>query len=126
MNVFKKVMTLAVVALATLAMAATASATPPEACGGQRVMKPEPIVTKTMKVVAIPVSGMTCDGCAWQIANALEDITGIAKATVTHASKTATVMFEPGQISIEAIIAAIKKTGYRTGEPGKAAPARQA
>ncbi len=125
MKVMKKLMGLAVIALASLSMTAMAAPSV-TACGGQRVVKPAPTVTQTMQVVAIPVSGMTCEGCANQIANALENIDGIAQATVVHADKSARVMFEPGKISVDDIITAIKKTGYKTGEPGKVAPARQA
>ena len=96
-----------------------------QACGGQRTVEQKP-VTDAMQVVSVPVDGMTCGGCAQSIANSLLDLKGIARADIQHEKKLATITYDPAAITVDAIVAAIKKTGYKPGAPSKPSKARQA
>ncbi|HZL99640.1 MAG TPA: heavy metal-associated domain-containing protein, partial [Planctomycetota bacterium] len=59
--------------------------------------------------VVVPVRGMTCGGCAATIERGLRQLPGVETASVSFASKTATVR---GRVDEQAVIAAIGKLGY--------------
>ena len=62
--------------------------------------------------VRIPVSGMTCAACSARIQRTLEKQPGVADANVNLMMKTATVRFDPGAVSPEQLVDAIRETGY--------------
>lgn len=59
--------------------------------------------------VVVPVRGMTCGGCAATIERGLSELPGVESASVSFATKTATVR---GQIEEPDVIAAIGRLGY--------------
>ncbi|MDR6224044.1 heavy metal translocating P-type ATPase [Desmospora profundinema] len=65
------------------------------------------------KQVKLGISGMTCAACANRIEKNLSKLTGVRKAHVNLASEKASITLEPNQVSINQIIDAIKKTGYK-------------
>ena len=66
--------------------------------------------------VTVPVSGMTCGGCATQIQNMLIKMPSVKSADVSHDKGEAVVSFDPKLTSGETIRAAIADLGYETGE----------
>lgn len=64
-----------------------------------------------MSQVTITVEGMTCQGCAKRVAKALQEVPGVAEATVSLDARTATVStttpVEPALLA-----AAVEKKGY--------------
>jgi Cu+-exporting ATPase len=62
--------------------------------------------------IRIPVSGMTCAACSARVQRALEKQPGVDEANVNLMMKTATVRFDPGAVSPESLVDAIKSTGY--------------
>ena len=57
---------------------------------------------------------MTCEACAAGIRAELAAVPGVAGVDVSYAQGLATVQLKPrSEVSIEALIAAIKKAGYR-------------
>ena len=62
--------------------------------------------------IRIPVSGMTCAACSARIQRTLAKQPGVADANVNLMMKTATVHFDPGVVTPERLVDAIKETGY--------------
>jgi P-type Cu2+ transporter len=65
------------------------------------------------------ISGMVCPACSWLIHHCLEKQTGVTNAVVNFVSETATVHFDPMQIGLEDISAAINTLGYRIRAEGE-------
>lgn len=62
------------------------------------------------------IAGMHCAACAMAIDMELEDLPGVAEARTSFARATTEVVFDPGRVGLDAVIAAIRETGY-TAEP---------
>ncbi|HEY7768362.1 heavy metal translocating P-type ATPase [Longimicrobium sp.] len=62
--------------------------------------------------VTIPVSGMTCAACSGRVQRALEKQPGVQAAAVNLMTKNATVHFDPGATSPQALVDTIRGTGY--------------
>jgi Cu+-exporting ATPase len=74
-----------------------------------------PVPTTTQPAagkVTIPVSGMTCAACSGRLQRALEKQPGVQGAAVNLMLKNATVHFDPGATSPEALVETIRGTGY--------------
>lgn len=67
---------------------------------------------RTTESIRIPVSGMTCAACSARVQRTLEKQAGVADANVNLMMKTATVRFDPGTVSPEQLVDAIRETGY--------------
>ncbi len=61
---------------------------------------------------ALHVRGMHCASCAGLIERSLKKLPGVKQATVNFAAEKATVIAQPGAVSQEHIIGAIRKAGY--------------
>ena len=76
--------------------------------------------------VSLKLSGMHCAMCAQTIEKALNQKEGVYRAVVNFALETATVEYNPEQISLEGIKKAIRDVGYGVIEPeGGVADAEQ-
>jgi Cu+-exporting ATPase len=60
----------------------------------------------------LPITGMSCAGCASNIQKSLREMTGVKDANVNFATARATVMFDPGQTKTEDILSNIRDGGY--------------
>lgn len=69
--------------------------------------------------VVIPVEGMTCGGCASAITLTLKRLDGVLFTKADPEKGTATVMYEKDKLSVEQIVEAINKTGYKALPPGE-------
>jgi Cu+-exporting ATPase len=67
--------------------------------------------------VTLKISGMHCAVCAQTVEKALNQKEGVYKAVVNFALETATVEYNPAQISLEGIKKAIRDVGYGVIEP---------
>ncbi|MEH7416694.1 heavy metal translocating P-type ATPase [Neobacillus drentensis] len=65
------------------------------------------------------VYGMTCAACSTRIEKSLNKMDGIKQATVNLAAESASVEFNPGQVTIEGIKDRINKLGYEAKVKGK-------
>ncbi|HEX2829504.1 MAG TPA: heavy-metal-associated domain-containing protein [Burkholderiales bacterium] len=63
--------------------------------------------TKTLKI-----SGMTCSGCVASVQRVLTALDGVQRADVSLDRKEATVSYEPGRVTPDALKAAIEDAGY--------------
>ncbi|HEX7242176.1 MAG TPA: heavy metal translocating P-type ATPase [Longimicrobiaceae bacterium] len=62
--------------------------------------------------VTIPVSGMTCAACSGRVQRTLEKQPGVAAAAVNLMTRNATVEFDPAATTPDALVEAIRATGY--------------
>ncbi|MCZ2808739.1 MAG: heavy metal translocating P-type ATPase [Candidatus Bathyarchaeota archaeon] len=69
------------------------------------------------QTVSLKITGMTCATCAQTIEKALNKKEGIYRANVNLALETATVEYNPAQISLEGIKKVIRDVGYDVIEP---------
>jgi len=63
--------------------------------------------------VKLSVRGMTCSGCAMGVKAALEKVPGVTKAEVSLEKNEASVTYEKGKTTPEALVKAVEKAGYK-------------
>jgi copper ion binding protein len=66
-----------------------------------------------MKTETIKVNGMTCGGCANNVAGALKAVEGVNDAHVSLERKEATVDFDESRTSAEQLKSAVRHAGYQ-------------
>ena len=67
--------------------------------------------------VVIPVSGMTCAACQGRVQRTLQKTPGVVDANVNLMMHNATIAFDPTATSPEALVDAIRSTGYDAAMP---------
>ncbi len=87
-------------------------------CGRQA--PPAATQETNMKIVVIPVEGMSCVACAARIKKTLTAIDGVGEAEVNLGERRARVRFDPSRLSPERLAAAINALGYHAGAPAEA------
>lgn len=71
-------------------------------------------VTSDMNRAVVEVEGMTCEGCAATVAQAIRSVPGVKAVTVSYEKREAIVGTDPSQpVPKEAILAALQKAGYQ-------------
>jgi P-type Cu+ transporter len=65
-----------------------------------------------IKAETLEIGGMSCTACAQASERAVKKLSGVAKANVNFATERLSVEYEDGEVSIDAIKAAIAKAGY--------------
>ena len=63
--------------------------------------------------VRLSVGGMSCATCAGRIERSLRELEGVTTAHVNLASEIATVAYTPGVSSVDALVEAVRRAGYR-------------
>jgi Cu+-exporting ATPase len=63
-------------------------------------------------LLSLHIRGMHCSSCAGLIERSIRKLPGIKQANVNFASEKATVISEPGSVTQEQVIAAVRKAGY--------------
>jgi len=58
------------------------------------------------------VDGMTCNGCARSVTNAITQVAGVQRVDVSVEGKSATVEFDAAKTAPAAIVAAIEGAGF--------------
>lgn len=66
-----------------------------------------------MKKEQIQISGMHCVSCANLIEKSIKKLDGVTQANVNFAAEKAHVVFDENKLSIEDVINAVKKAGYK-------------
>jgi len=69
------------------------------------------------QTISLKITGMTCATCVQTIEKALNKKEGIYRANVNLALETATIEYNPAQISLEGIKKVIRDVGYDVIEP---------
>ncbi len=70
-------------------------------------------MTTQLSRVDLPISGMSCAGCAASIEHRLAEAPGVVSARVNFATNTATVEFDPGQTEVPRLVRAVEQAGFR-------------
>lgn len=65
-----------------------------------------------METTTVSIKGMTCMGCVASVKRILSGINGVAGAEVSLEKAQATVTYDPGKASLEALKTAITDAGY--------------
>lgn len=65
-----------------------------------------------MRTSIFHVTGMTCSGCEVGVRRVVGKLDGVEDVEASHDDGTATVTYETGKVTPEAIIAAIEELGY--------------
>ena len=73
-----------------------------------------------MKMVQIPVEGMSCAACVARVKKTLTSIGGVSDVEVSLVERNARVRFDPSRLSPDQLVAAIKGLGYQAGAPAEA------
>lgn len=66
--------------------------------------------------LTLPISGMTCSACSSRLERVLNATDGVINAQVSLASETATLVFNPSQISLRDIRQIISDAGFEAGQ----------
>ncbi|MES1245457.1 MAG: heavy metal translocating P-type ATPase [Acidobacteriota bacterium] len=72
--------------------------------------------------ITIPVGGMTCAGCQAGVQKALQRQPGVVDASVNLMTASAAVTYDPAVTRPEALVEAIRETGYEAEVPTAAGP----
>jgi len=65
-----------------------------------------------MKTETLNVAGMSCGGCAINVAGALKAVEGVNDAHFSLENRQATVDFDESRTSVEQLKSAIRHAGY--------------
>lgn len=89
--------------------AASASGTRPPSANS-----PDPVlaVASEPRTVTLRIQGMTCGGCAIAARRVLGRLDGVTKAEVNYETQRAVVTYDPDRVTVEQLIAAVKRLGY--------------
>jgi P-type Cu+ transporter len=74
------------------------------------------VLNPTVDELALPIEGMTCASCVVRVEKALGKVPGVQTASVNLATEQARVVFDPAQVSVAQLNAAVEKAGYKVGE----------
>ncbi len=66
---------------------------------------------KTRKI-NLPVTGMSCAGCAVSVESMLQNTAGVQEAAVNYANQSVQVQYDPQQISLDDMDAVLQGIGY--------------
>jgi Cu+-exporting ATPase len=80
--------------------------------------------THASEKVTIPVSGMSCGGCAGSVQRALEKHPGVQTASVNLGLNNAMVEFDPAATSAGSLVETIRAAGYGAALPDASASER--
>ncbi|MBN1274386.1 MAG: heavy metal translocating P-type ATPase [Candidatus Aminicenantes bacterium] len=74
--------------------------------------KTETVSLKTSAHLDLPLTGMSCAGCAATIQKGLSGLKGVHEAHVNFANAGASISFDPGLLNLKDIVDNIRKSGY--------------
>jgi len=84
-----------------------------------------PVPTEATTSCTLDIGGMTCASCVGRVEKALRRVTGVAAAEVNLATESATVRFQPAQIGVDELTAAVTRAGYTSTPRRDAEPAAE-
>lgn len=73
-----------------------------------------------IETIDLPITGMTCTSCASRLEGALCELTGVKDASVSFPSEKATLQFDSAVTSRDAVVDAVRATGFGVLETDKA------
>ncbi|TDA68567.1 MAG: copper chaperone [Clostridia bacterium] len=66
-----------------------------------------------MAQATLHIEGMSCHHCQMAVEKALRSLPGVSQAEVNLEAEAATVVYDPGVATIEAMREAVDKAGYK-------------
>jgi len=69
-----------------------------------------------VKKTTITVEGMSCGHCEARVEKAAKSLAGITSAKADHLQNSLTVEYDPDQVTVDRLVAAVKATGYKVNE----------
>lgn len=72
--------------------------------------------TADQEKVVLSGLGMTCSSCEYAVSSGLKKTKGITSFDINLSEDSATVVFDPGQVTIDEIKQAIADVGYEVGK----------
>src|SRR4051812_21475049 len=79
---------------------------------------------RTSEHVELPITGMTCAGCANRIERRLNELDGVS-ASVNYATERATVDYDAATVAPEQLVDAVEAAGYQAVLPSDEPPAAE-
>lgn len=70
-----------------------------------------------IKIIEIPIEGMSCMSCVANVKQTLSKIDGVQEVNVILKDKKATVKYDSDKVTSEQLVASINKIGYTAGKP---------
>lgn len=70
---------------------------------------------------ALSIGLMTCEGCAWQVTDALSKLEGVGQVRVDLKGKCAAVQYTAGGAAPQAFVAVVQGLGYTASDLGPTA-----
>ena len=67
-----------------------------------------------METITLKVNGMTCQGCVRSVTKALQGVDGVASVEVSLEQAEAKVSYNPREVSVERLKAAVDDAGYES------------
>ncbi len=67
----------------------------------------------------LDITGMTCDGCASHVRNALQGVEGVTRVEVPDWSRGKATVQSPESVSVETLVQAVQSAGYGAGLPSR-------
>lgn len=68
---------------------------------------------ETTSTTTFAVEGMVCESCEQAIHDAVTQLPGVKSCTASHRQKSATVVFDPKQVSVDQLRKTVAKLGYQ-------------
>ncbi|SRR6266542_5706240 len=65
------------------------------------------------KTVKLKITGMTCAGCSDHVSATLKALDGIIEQKVEYPGNIALIKYDPSKITVDKIIKAIEKVGFK-------------
>ena len=65
-----------------------------------------------METITLKVNGMTCQGCVHSVTKVLQSVSGVAGVEVSLENGAAKISYEPREVSVERLKAAVDAAGY--------------
>ncbi|TLM73656.1 heavy metal translocating P-type ATPase [Microbulbifer harenosus] len=67
----------------------------------------------TLRVASLLVGGITCAACVWLIEKQLQRMPGVERVSVNASNHRAQIVFDPDQVAVSLLFAALAAIGYR-------------
>jgi len=72
--------------------------------------------------IELPILDMTCASCVAHVERGLREVGGVTEANVNLATERATVAYDPDQVTLSDLIAAVRDVGYDVGTETRSFP----
>jgi Cu+-exporting ATPase len=76
----------------------------------------------TQLELTLPISGMTCASCVSHVEKAINQVPGVAKASVNLATEKASIGFNNGSVAVDTLVSAVRDAGYDVPVDSKTLP----